>query len=458
MRVVDTREYRRLDAAHYLHPFSDDGAQAGKTRIITRAEGVYLYDSDGNKLLDGMSGLWCVNVGYGRREINDAASAQMAQLPYYNSFFQCATPSAITLAAELSDITPPGFGRVFFTGSGSEATDTAIRIIRRYWQVRGQPQKTNIIARKNAYHGSTIAAASIGGMKAMHEQCGITLPGVFHARQPKWFGEGDRVCKTAEEWGEVAANDIADMINKLGADTIAAFIGEPVQGAGGVVVPPPTYWPAVQKICDTHNVPVIADEVICGFGRTGEWFGSTTFNIRPKMMTMAKGISSGYLPMGGVFVHDDIAGVLAEKGGEFAHGFTYSGHPVCAAAALANLRILRGEKLIERARDDIGPYLQKQWQTLGNHPLVAETRGIGMVAALELADDKGGRFVCKDGNPAGMECRDLSVKNGLIMRAVGDAMIIAPPLVITRAEVDELTAKAKKTLDDLAAVVIPAKA
>ena len=449
--MTDTDKYRRLDAAHYLHPFSDDGAQAGKTRIITRADGVYLFDSDGNKLLDGMSGLWCVNVGYGRREINDAAAAQMAQLPYYNAFFQCATPPAITLAAELSDIAPAGFGRVFFTGSGSESTDTAIRLIRRYWQLRGMPQRTNIIARHNAYHGSTIAAASIGGMRMMHDQCGVMMPGVYHVRQPKFFGEGDKVCQTAEEWGAVAAGDVAEIINKLGADTIAAFIGEPVQGAGGVVIPPPNYWQLVQQICDDNDVPVIADEVICVFGRTGEWFGSTTFGIRPKLMTMAKGISSGYLPMGGVFVHDVIADVLAAKGGEFAHGFTYSGHPVCAAAALANIRILRGEKLITRARDDIGPYLQKQWQTLASHPLVGEVRGIGMLAALELADDDGGRFDCPGG--AGTVCRDLSVKNGLIMRAVGDAMIIAPPLVITHAEVDELITKARKTLDDLATVI-----
>ena len=442
-----TEEFRRLDAAHYLHPFSDDGAQAGKTRIISRADGIYLHDSDGNRLLDGMSGLWCVNVGYGREAITRAACAQMAKLPYYNSFFQCATEPAITLAAELAQIAPIGFGRVFFTGSGSESTDTAIRLIRRYWQLRGEPKRQYIIARKNAYHGSTIAAASIGGMNAMHEQCGITLPGVIHIRQPKWFGEGDKVCDTPEAFGILAAKDINDTIGKLGADSIAAFIGEPVQGAGGVIVPPPTYWNAVQTICDDNEVPIIADEVICGFGRTGEWFGSQTFGIRPKLITMAKGISSGYLPMGGVLAHDDMADVL-KGGGEFAHGFTYSGHPVCAAAALANLQILREEKLIERARDDIGPYLQQQWQTLGKHSLVAETRGVGMMAALELADNSGRRFVCEP--QAGVLCRELSIKNGLIMRAVGDAMIIAPPLIITRPQIDELITKVAKTLDDLA--------
>ena len=452
MNAADTQTYRRLDAAHYLHPFTDSRAIAGKTRVITGARGVYLQDSDGHRILDGMSGLWCVNAGYGRGEIQSAAAAQLAQLPYYNSFFQCATPPAIDLAAQLAAVAPDGFNRVFYTGSGSEAVDTVVRIVRRYWQLRGEPRRANIIARENAYHGSTIAGASLGGMTPMHEQCGPMMPGVAHVMQPKWFGYGDKLTDTPEAFGELAAQSLADKIEELGADTIAAFIGEPVQGAGGVVIPPPTYWRAVQEICDKYEVPIVADEVICGFGRTGAWFGSETFNIKPKLMSIAKGVTSGYLPMGGVLVHDDIADIIAERGGEFTHGFTYSGHPVCAAAALANLKILREERLIERARDEIGPYLQKRWGELISHPLVAETRGIGMLAALELADENGARFDCEP--KAGMRCRDISVDNGLVMRAVGDTMIIAPPLIITREEVDELADKARKTLDDLAKEIL----
>ena len=443
----NTAEYQRNDAAHYLHPFTDSGALGAGARIIARAEGVYLWDTDGHQMLDGMSGLWCVNVGYGRDAIVRAVSAQMRELPYYNSFFQCATPPAIELAQTLADLAPPGFNHVFFTGSGSEANDTVVRLCRRYWELRGQPDRQIIISRHNAYHGSTMAGASLGGMAAMHAQGGLPIPGIVHIRQPYWYGEGRHL--SPSDFGLQAARALADKIEELGAAQVAAFIAEPVQGAGGVIVPPDTYWPEIQKICAHYEVPIIADEVICGFGRLGAWFGSQSMNIAAKLMPIAKGLTSGYLPMGGVLVHDDLAEVLINQGGEFAHGFTYSGHPVCAAAALANIKIMREENLITRVRDDLAPYLQKQWATLAAHPLVGETRGQGMVAALELVADKssGRRFA---GGGAGPRCRDLSNANGLVMRAVGDIMIIAPPLIITHEQIDELVTKARLTLDMLA--------
>lgn len=440
-----TADYRRLDAAHYMHPFTDGGALGANARIIARGEGVYVWDESGNKFLDGMSGLWCVNMGYGREEIVRAAEKQMRKLPYYNSFFQCATPPAVELAAKLAEIAPPGFSHVFFTGSGSEANDTVLRMIRRYWELRGEPKRKVIISRHNAYHGSTVAGASMGGMAAMHAQGGLPIPDIVHARQPYWYEEGGGM--PAEEFGRLAAASVAEKIRENGAETVAAFIGEPVQGAGGVIIPPDSYWPEIMKICGENNIPVVADEVICGFGRLGRWFGSEYFNIAPKLMPVAKGLTSGYLPMGGVLVHNDIAETMINEGGEFAHGFTYGGHPACAAAALANLELMQKENIVEKVEKETAPYFQERWRELAAHPLVGDARGAGMVAAVELAADKetGARFNSQPG--AGEICRDASMECGLVMRAVRDTMIVAPPLVISRAETDELIGKAAAALD-----------
>jgi len=441
-----TAEWQALDAAHYMHPFTDHAALGRKgTRVITRAEGVYLYDSDGRQILDGMSGLWCVNLGYGRRELADAAYKQLLELPYYNSFFQVAHPPAIELARLLAEVTPPQFKHVFFTGSGSEANDTVVRTVRHYWNVLGQPQRTVIISRRNAYHGSTMAGASLGGMKPMHEQGGLPIPGIVHISQPYWYGEGGEL--TPEEFGLKAARELEQKILELGPDTVAAFIGEPIQGAGGVIIPPATYWPEIQRIVDKYGILLVADEVICGFGRTGRWFGSEYFGIRPDLMPIAKGLSSGYLPIGGVMVGDRVAEVMTVNAGEFNHGFTYSGHPVACAVACAAINILRDERIVERVRDDVGPYLQARWQELGAHDLVGEARMVGLIGALELVKDKSRRQGFADPGEVGLLCRDLCIANGLVMRAVRDTMIIAPPLVITREQIDELVDKARRALD-----------
>ena len=441
--MINTQHYQQMDAAHYLHPFTDSGALGANTRVITRAENVYVWDSENHRMLDGMSGLWCVNMGYGQESINQAITAQLEQLPYYNSFFNSAPSSTIELAKILSDIAPPGFNHVFFTNSGSEANDTVIRMIRRYWELCEQPQRKVIISRVNAYHGSTVAAASLGGMAGMHAQGGLPIPDIVHARQPHHFIEARDM--PADEFGKLAAQAIADKITEVGADKVAAFIGEPIQGAGGVIVPPDTYWGEVQKLCDEYNIPIVADEVICGFGRLGKWFGCEHFNIRPKLMPIAKGLTSGYLPMGGVLMHDDIARVLIEKCGEFTHGFTYSGHPVCAAAAAANIILMQKQNIITKVQNDIAPYLQQQWRRLAEHPIVGEARGAGMMAAIELVADK--KTSARFAQSAGIICRRHSIENGLIMRAVGDAMIIAPPLVITHEQIDELIEKAWQALD-----------
>ncbi|WP_431357090.1 aspartate aminotransferase family protein [Maritalea porphyrae] len=444
---LPTDKLQALDAAHHIHPFSDMGdLNARGTRVITRADGAYIWDSDGNKLLDGMAGLWCVNVGYGRKELVDVATNQMMQLPYYNSFFQSTNVPAIELSAKLAELAPGDLNHVFYAGSGSEANDTNIRMARHYWASLGKPSKKVIISRHNAYHGSTVAAASLGGMAFMHAQGGLPIPDISHIAQPYWYAEGGDL--SPEEFGLKCAQELEAEIERLGEDKVAAFIGEPIQGAGGVIIPPETYWPEIQRICDKYEILLIADEVICGFGRTGNWFGSQTFNIRPDIMTIAKGLSSGYLPIGGSMVSDHVAEVLAQKGGEFAHGYTYSGHPVAAAVALENLRILDEEKIVERASNEIAPYLKDKWLDLANHPLVGEARICGMVAGLELTPDKTARAPFKTPlGTAGNICRDFAIENGLVMRAVRDGLIISPPLVLTKPQVDELAEKVGRVLD-----------
>jgi putrescine aminotransferase len=441
-----TAEWQQIDRAHYLHPFTDHAALHRKgTRVITRAEGVYLYDSDGRQLLDGMAGLWCVNLGYGRRELATAAYEQLLQLPYYNSFFQTAHPPALELSRLLGEVTAPQFNRVFFTGSGSEANDTVVRLVRYFWQVSGKPERSVIISRHNAYHGSTMAGASLGGMKPMHGQGGMPIPGIVHIRQPYWYGEGGDL--TPDEFGLVAARALEEKILELGPDKVAAFIAEPVQGAGGVVIPPRSYWPEIQRIVDKYGILLVVDEVICGFGRTGAWFGSDYYGVRPDLMPIAKGMSSGYMPIGGLMVGDRVAAALLDEDREFHHGFTYSGHPAACAVACAAIHILRNEKVVEHVRDVAAPYLAQRWAGLADHPLVGETRTLGLLGAIELVRGKSKRQFFQDPGKVGTLCRDICFDNGLVMRAVRDTMIVSPPLVITRAQIDELADKARRCLD-----------
>ncbi|GHE22472.1 aspartate aminotransferase family protein [Halomonas urumqiensis] len=449
-----TADYQRLDRDHHLHPFTDFKALGKEgSRIITHAEGVYIHDSEGNRILDGMAGLWCVNLGYGRRELVDAATHQLQALPYYNNFFKTTHPPAVKLAEALCRLAPAHLNRVFFTGSGSEANDTVLRMVRRYWALKGKPDKQWIIARENAYHGSTVAGLSLGGMAPMHEQGGPLVPGITHVRQPYWFGEGrlgEGRDPSPEAFGRLCADAIEAKILALGEENVAAFIAEPVQGAGGAIIPPESYWPAVKEVLAKYDILLVVDEVICGFGRLGEWFGSVHYDLEPDLMPIAKGLSSGYLPIGGVLVGDRVADTLIEEGGEFFHGFTYSGHPVCAAVALANLELMQSEGIVERVRDDLGPYLAERWASLADHPLVGEARSLGLIGALELVADKttGARFAKSLG--AGNLCRDLCFAQGLVMRSVGDTMIISPPLVITREQIDDLVRLARQALDETA--------
>ncbi|MCC4263769.1 aspartate aminotransferase family protein [Oceanimonas baumannii] len=445
MAEFSRESLQQLDAAHHLHPFTDSGALHQKgARVMERGEGAYLWDLDGHRLLDGMAGLWCVNLGYGRQELIAAANAQLQQLPYYNLFFQTTHPPAAKLAATLAEILPGDLKHLFFTGSGSECNDTVVRMVRHFWAEQGRPERTVIISRHNAYHGSTLAGASLGGMKPMHRQGGLPLPDIVHIDQPYHFGEGQGVDPHA--FGLERAQQLEQKILELGPERVAAFIGEPVQGAGGVIIPPDSYWPEIQRICKKYDILLVADEVICGFGRTGHWFASEHFGIVPDLLCMAKGITSGYIPLGAVAVSGRVANTLI-AGGEFFHGFTYSGHPVACAVAQANIAVMQKEHIVERVHEDIGPYLQQRWASLGDHPLVGETRGLGLVAALELVADKTSLTRFPEEAGAGLVCREHSLDSGLIMRAVGDTMIISPPLIITREQVDELIEKARCALD-----------
>jgi putrescine aminotransferase len=442
---LPTAELQALDAAHHMHPFTTgNDLNAKGARVITRAKGVYLTDSDGNEILDAMAGLWCVNLGYGRPEMGQVAARQMDELSFYNTFFQTTHVPVIALSAELAKLAPGNLNHIFYAGSGSEANDTNLRMVRTYWAEKGEPQKSHVISRKNAYHGSSVGSGSLGGMAYMHAQGGMPIPGIHHIGQPDWWAEGGD--HTPEAFGLARAQELEAKILELGEQNVAAFIAEPVQGAGGVIIPPATYWPEIQRICKKYNVLLIADEVICGFGRTGNWFGSQTMGITPDIMTIAKGLSSGYAPIGGSIVSDEIAEVI--NACEFNHGYTYSGHPVCAAVALENLRIMQEEDILSHVRNVAIPALHAALADLGEHPLVGGVNKSGMMASLPLTPHKESRAkFAGDSGTVGYMCREHCFANNLVMRHVGDRMIISPPLVITPEEIEVFAKRAKTALD-----------
>ena len=450
-KAIDIQTIQAQDAAHFLHPFTDfkDLASRG-SKVIVKAEGYYVWDAEGNKMLDAMSGLWCVNVGYGREELANAARNQMMRLPYYNSFFQTTNVPAVELATRLAKLAPAIDGRtfehVFYSSSGSESNDSNVRMVRRYWDLMGQPQRKVIIGRVNGYHGSTMAGASLGGMSGMHAQGDLPIPNIKHIDQPYFFDKA-LPGELEADFGVRAAGWLEAKIVELGADTVAAFIAEPVQGAGGVIIAPHTYWPEIQRIVDKYGILLISDEVICAFGRLGHWFAYEKFGYKPDLITFAKAVTSGYIPLGGVMVGDRVAKVLIEQGGEFNHGYTYSGHPVACAVALANLDVMEQEGLVERVRTETGPYLAQVFAQLGEHPLVGQAETCGMMGALLLLKNKTTGEVFPEGVDVGMMCRTHCFDNGLIMRAVGNRMIVAPPLIMRSADIDELAQRIKLVLD-----------
>ena len=452
-RNYDIAELKRLDVAHHLPPQQDWQVveDMGGSRIIVRGEGCTIIDGDGFRLLDGMAGLWCVNVGYGRTELAEAAYNQMLELPYYNSFFKTVAPPTVELAAKLSGLLGSHFSHIFFNSSGSEAIDTLIRIARHYWQVKGEPQRQVIISRVNGYHGSTVAGMSLGGMAPMHAQGGPLLPGFVHVMQPYKFADGFDENKDA--FAARAAQAVEDAILAAGPEHVAAFIGEPVQGAGGVIIPPAGYWPRVEAICRKYGILLCCDEVICGFGRLGQWFGHQHYGITPDLVTMAKGLSSGYLPISAVGVADFIVATIKSNPDDFVHGYTYSGHPTAAAVALKNLEIIEREDLVRRTREDTGPYLAQRLAELARHPLVGEARSLGLIGAVEIVAEPGTNRRFGGGGKAGIVVRDICIAKGLMVRGVKDSIVMSPPLIITHAEIDRMIGIIAAALDEVEPVL-----
>lgn len=444
---MSSDQLKNLDAAHHLHPFTNhQSLRASGARVIVRGEGPYIFDSEGHRILDGMAGLWTTSVGYGRRELADAAHAQMLELPFYNTFFKTTHPPVIALSRKIAEIAPGNINQVIYGSSGSESNDTAIRLIRHYWVLKGQPKRRIIISRKNAYHGSTIAAGSMGGMSHVHQHSYPVYEGFRHVMDPYWYGEAFDG-ETPEAFGKRAALAIEEEILRCGPENVAAFAAEPVQGAGGVKIPPENYWPEVQKIVDKYGILLLADEVITGFGRLGTWFGSQYYGTRPNFITFAKAATSGYIPLSGLMIDDTIAEALMAHNDDFNHGYTFAGHPVACAVAMKNIEIMERERLVSLVTEKTGPSLASLLAKFKDHPLVGEVRSVGMLGAIELVADKKTRRRFANPGRVGLICRDHFFREGFIMRAVFDTMVCAPPLIWTDAHFAEAEAVIKKALD-----------
>jgi putrescine aminotransferase len=441
-----TAELRDIDRRHHLHPFTNHPDMHGPgTHIIKSGDGCFLIDQNNERLLDGLAGLWCVNVGYSCAAITEAVTRQMTELPYYPSFFNSTTEPPIRVADFLAKKSPPRVKRTFFSNSGSEANESALKIIRAYHKVRNQPGKTKILSRSFSYHGVTLATASMTGLPTVYEPFGLPLPGFIHVPGPHPYGHNSPL--DPEAFGKWCIAETDRTIREHGADTIAAMFVEPVQGAGGVIPPPPGYLAELRELLRKNDILFVADEVITAFGRLGDWFASNLWNLDPDIITLAKGITSGYLPLGATMVSDEIAETIHE-GGYFAHGYTYSGHPTSAAAALANLETIEKLGLVERVRDDVGPYFQEKLKELSAHPAVGEMRGTMLIGALELVP-RGGRAAITNPNTLGLKAAALIRQEGVIVRGIRDLIAVAPPLIITREEIDHLFACMRRGLDRL---------
>jgi putrescine aminotransferase len=424
-----------LDQAHHMHPFTDPNTlKQAPPFLIDNAQGCYV-SGQGIRLLDMMAGLACVNIGYGNEEMAEIAANAYKTLSYYHSFAAVSNPAAAALCGKIASLAPDEFNSVFLSNSGSEANETAIKIAHMYWKLKGKDNKRVIIARDNSYHGSSIVTAALTGNKAMQEPFGIEVgKDIRHAQMPFWYRYGGDM--SLDEFGIKAAQSIEEQILDAGPDNVAAFIGEPIQNALGAVIPPETYWPEVQRICKKYDVLLILDEVVTGFGRGGAWFMADEYGIKPDIITLAKGLSSAYVPIAATIASDTIASFLEANAGVIQHGFTTSSHPVTCTIALKNIEILEREKLVERVRDHIGPYFEKRLQLLSNHPLVGEVRAKGLMAGIELVKNKETR---EQYPLEGMVCNHVSqaaLMKGLIIRPAGNALIICPPFIVSEQEID----------------------
>lgn len=443
-----TNHIREMDSTNHLHPFTThhDLREKGP-RVITHAEGVYIYDSEGNRILDGMAGLWCVQIGYGNEELARVAYDTLKKLSYYNLFFQTTTPYAAELATLVASKTPPGLDQILFSSSGSEANDGALKLIWYYWNLMGKPNKKAIISRQRAYHGSTVAGASLSGLPFMQGIFDLPLPRFHHIGPTPCYYQYGHEGESEREFGLRCARALEEKILELGPENVAAFVGEPVMGAGGLMTPPEGYWPEIERLCRKYDILLWSDEVICGFGRTGSWFGCQTYGFTPDIMTMAKGMSSGYQPMSAVALGSRMSAPIIHSNSEMAHGYTYSGHPVGCAVSIRNIELLEEMGLVGARGASACRRFQSHLKALEAHPLVGETRGVGLLGAIELVKNKSTKERYSATGATGVLCRSHCFNSGVVMRAVGETMFLCPPLVITDSEIDELFTLVKRALD-----------
>ena len=442
--MMDPQKLIELDKQHFIHPTSSIQQQQehGPKMIVEKGDGIYLTDVNGNVYIDAMSSLWNVNVGHGREELANVAAEQMKKLAFSSSFSTFSNKPAILLAEKISSIAPDGLNAVFFTSGGSESNDTAIKIARHYWRIQNKPEKRKIIGLNRAYHGVAAASTSATGIPQFWDMAGKMMDEMYHAENP--YGNGK----------EKAIQSLINVIKREGAETIAAFITEPVQGAGGVLIPPNDYLQEVRKICDEYEILFIADEVITGFGRTGKWFGIENFGITPDVISFAKGVSSGYIQLGGVIISEEIHHVLKEKStGTLFHGYTYSGHPTAAAVGLKNIEIIERENLIENATS-MGSFMLEGFQTLKNElNIVGEVRAIGLLGAVELvADPDSNKRFSSDLQVAPKIIEKLH-QRGVICRAVTyggtDIICFAPPLIINKEQIETMLQKLRESIKEM---------
>lgn len=444
-----TENLAHSDITYQLHSYTN--AVEHKTAdpcIIAKGDGIYVFDTEGKRYIEGMSGLWSVAVGFSEPRLAQRAYEQMQLLPFYHTFTHKTNVPSIQLAEKLVSLTKGRMAQAFFTNSGSEANDTIIKMVWYYHNAIGKPQKKKIIARQRGYHGVTVASASLTGLAANHTDFDLPLARILHTSCPHWYRNA-KPGESEEAFASRMAQDLEDLILAEGPETVGAFIGEPIMGAGGVIVPPKTYWEKIQQVCRKYEVLVIADEVITGFGRTGHMFASEVFGIEPDFMTLSKQLTSSYQPLAAILFTDKIASVISNhsgKLGSFGHGYTSSGHPVATAVALENIAVIEENNLVENAARS-GAVLQQRLQKLASHDLVGEVRGVGLIAAVELVANKVSRQQFQPLGKAGSLVVKLAQKNGLILRGIQDSIAFCPPLIITPEQVNDMVDKFELALN-----------
>jgi 4-aminobutyrate--pyruvate transaminase len=446
----DPQTLESIDLSHLFHPNTNLAAlRRSGPLVLERGEGIFVWDTHGKRYIEGMAGLWCTTLGYGDEELARTAYEQIKKLSYAHLFAGKSHEAGVRLADKLAQLAPFDASHVFFGNSGSDANDTQIKLVWYYHNAIGKPKKKKIISRERAYHGVTIAAAGLTGLGAFHDGFDVPLSGILHTDCPYYYRNAEPG-ESEEEYASRLAANLEKLILAEDPETVGAFIAEPMMGVAGVLLPPPTYFEKVRAVLAKYDILVIDDEVICGFGRTGEMWGAQTFGMEPTTMTVAKALSSAYLPISAVIVPDFLYEPIAErsgKGGLFGHGFTYSGHPVAAAVALRTLHIYEERKLYQRVRD-VAPRFQAHLQRLAEHPLVGEARGVGLVGALELVQDKASKAAFDSKAGVGAKCMAACQERGLIVRAVGDSVAVCPPYIATDEQIDEIFALFGQGLDD----------